>query len=586
MSDFIYTRKRMKEQVLSQYVTSIYEGDSPFVMEYHGEWGSLAVSRSHYAGFEPYETEKYICIVIGGPVLCYEENKHLAFSKNNEGTSSIFHRWKKGEFQPEEDVSGPFVLFIMDKETYEMTCMTDLMSFIPVYVYQEKENVMLSTHVDVLAKASDQSEQIDEVSQVDFVLYGAVTYPYTNYINIKQIAPASIHEVKGSNFHVTPYWIPKEENKYHSLADAAKELRKGLESYVNAITDHTDNVAQFLSGGEDSRVISALLAHKKNRNAYIFLEEMNREGEIAEKAAKAYDANLKVVTHNKMRYLTMLPNCSELVGSGAQYFHVHTYGIHKECQFEKYTAVFGGLLADALLKGSHIRKLKGTHLVPFFPHIKRGNYSASESISHPVFKKEVLVDLQKRRTEHLNYVKEFRTESAEEWFELWPSSMNVNISNIHGNRRLFSSYEPFTAKDVVKLSAKVSQSWKLNRRLFHKAVKPYLKPTQWLFHGEGKLPYYPWYINSFVQASIWSVREIEKKVNKNAKYQGPWFDWNSILSSKEWKETVSQYSDGLSVLEKQLNETDLQQLFQTNQLNFVQKINLLQMLYVNHTNKK
>ena len=582
MSDFIYTKT--KSEGLSEHLQSIYREDPPKVTEYHGKWGSLIVSENLYHGFQPYETSEYICVVIGGPVLCFQDNKHIAGEKaSSEATAAIFERWNHKNLKLDEDLSGPFVLFMLNKTSGDISCMTDLMSFIPVYSYHNEQTIALATHVDMLAKVATQQKQLDLVSQVDFILYGAVTYPHTIYENIKQIAPATIHEVGGTeiNLQSENYWIPNEEMKYQSINEAARDLRSGLESYVNSVTTHTDNVAQFLSGGEDSRVISALLAQKKRRNAYIFLEQENREGEIAERAAGAYDATLNIILRDKMHYVDMLPSCSDLVGGGSQYFHVHTFGMHKRCRFEQYDAVFGGLLADALLKGSHIRKLKGTHLVPFFPQIKRREFTAGSPIYNNVFKQEVLEKVQARRREHLEYINSFRSDSAEEWFELWPSSMNVNISNIHGNRRLFKSFEPFTGKDIVKISASIPQSWKLNRRLFQVAAKPFLKPTKWLFHGEGKLPYFPWYVNSFVQGANWTIREIAKRTKISRKYQGPWFEWNAILESKQWKEAVSNYSQGIKPFENLLNQSDVHNLFEANDLNYVQKINLLQMLYVN-----
>src|SRR5690606_31578650 len=130
--------------------------------------------------------------------------------------------------------------------------------------------------------------------------------------------------------------------------------RIGLYRYVKSITNEVNDIAQFISVGEDSRVLTGLL-QLNSRDAFIFLDKMNREGKLAEKAAHAYEANFKMATRTKTHYLKILPHCSDLVGSGSQYHHAHTYGFHKSCKLNKYSAVFGGLLSDALLKGSHIK---------------------------------------------------------------------------------------------------------------------------------------------------------------------------------------------------------------------------------------
>lgn len=65
---------------------------------------------------------------------------------------------------------------------------TDLMSFIPLYQFIDSENVMVSSHSDALARSANQMNRIDLVSKIDFILHGVITYPYTVYKNVKQLA--------------------------------------------------------------------------------------------------------------------------------------------------------------------------------------------------------------------------------------------------------------------------------------------------------------------------------------------------------------------------------------------------------------
>lgn len=524
MSDFIYSKNTIEKGKLTEAIQQIYFEDKPSVTEFHGDWGSLAVSSNLYNGFQPYETKENIFVVIGGPVLCFKDNYFLKKESGDIGTKAIYDRWFEGKINWHSDLSGPFVIFTINKKTQEINLVTDMMSFIPVFMYKDLTNTIISTHVDVLAKVSEQLEEIDLVSFADFVLHGVITFPFTLYKNIYQINPASIYciDQHSNSIQNIYYWEPKEEYKYKTINEAAIELRKSLKSYVNSITENVNSIAQFISGVEDPRTLSALLQDKP-RDAFIFLDNMNREGVVAKKAATTYGARFHVKTRTKMHYVDILPASSRLVGSGAQYFHAHTYKFHKSCKLNEYSAVFGGLFADALLKGARVKKRRGASRFEFIPDIKRKNYSAG-NLKNNLFTEAILKELTNRRQSHLNYVRKFRVSSADEWFELWPSSMNMNIANIHVNRRLFRSYEPFMSNAIVKLSATVPQNWKLNRRLFHRAVKPLLKQTKWLLHGEGHLPYYPWYVNSFIQFGIWSFRQIGRKIGIIKGYQGPWFE--------------------------------------------------------------
>lgn len=576
MSDFLYSNTIVKNGSLTKEIQKIYPDDKPEVEEFHGKWGSLAVSRNIYNGFQPYENEDYLFVVIGGPVLYFMDNDFLKENHSNAGTRAIYTLWKNEKVKWDEDLSGPFSIIIVNKKNYDVQIVTDLMSFIPVYIQQDSTSTILSTHVDALASTAGLNGNFDVISCADFILHGVVTFPYTLYQEIYQVSPASMHKFKhNSNKLISEaYWIPKEEYEYTSIDVAANEVIKGLEGYVKRVSNNSANLAQFISGGEDSRLLSGLL-QKYPRDAIVFLDYMNREGRIAKKAARAYGANFKLATRSKTHYIEILPNCSDLLGSGSQYFHAHSFGFHKSCRLNEYDAVFGGLWSDALLKGSRIKINRYSRRLPLIPDMKDKNYSSASSVESNLITKDILIEIEKRRNSHLNYVMQFRDESAEEWFELWPASMNRNIPNIHANRRLFKSYEPFLTKEIVKISSSVPQDWKLNRRLFHKAAKPLLKPTKWLFHSEGKLPYFSWHINSIIEYSF----KLYRKMGLVKGNQGPWGDWDVIINSDEWGNSILENYKGFSVISSIMREQDIKKLLKNNKVYFLQRVNLMQVLY-------
>lgn len=589
MSDLIYSQKPIQEGILSKHLATIYDSNIPKIKEFHGKWGSLAVSENLYYGFQPYENEQHICVVLGGPLLYFRDVAYINDqSEYSSGTQAIYDRWLSGQMKWDDDLSGPFAVFIINKINAEITCVTDLMAFIPIYKFQHPEYCMLSSHVDVLAKASNQLSEIDYVSKLDFILHGVVTYPYTVYKNIKQIAPASEHRLKKDAVKVVSknYWLPKEKNVYNTIDQAVKDLRKAITIDVNKIISQTQNIAQFISGGEDSRTISALLSSLSNRDAYVFLDQMNREGKVAQKAAQAYDARFHFSKRDRLHYLNIIPACAKLIGDGAQYFHAHTFGFHNKCKLYNYDAVFGGLFSDALLKGARIKKIRGSKRFPFIPQIKDSSYSPGKPIKHHFIKQDILDELNRRRKEHYEYVKLIRPTTAEEWFELWPSSMNMNIPNLHANRRLFRSYEPYMSKEVIKISAVIPQNWKMNRKLFQKYAKPFLKKTKWLFHSEGKLPFFPWYINVPIQFVYWFCQEVGKKLGIIKGNQGPWASWNTLLGSQEWQETLKKYSNSSSCILELLTLDDIQSFYRNNNLTYIQRINLMQTLYYEYQRSK
>jgi hypothetical protein len=580
MSDYLFSSTQLKAGFLAKQIQSIYHAHPPQVHEFHGQWGSLAVAVNRYNGFMPFENERHIFIAIGGPVLYFQDNKFLTQENSNEATKSIYQRWiLEKQIEWDEDLSGPFTFLLVNKHEISAQVITDLMSFIPMYIYQDNQQFALGTHIDALAKSSQQTYNIDEVSIADFALNDVVTYPYTIYRNIKQLSSSSLITISISECSAKHYWLPTESTQFESINSASQYLREGISDFVERVTQNMDQVAHFISAGEDSRALAGLLPNKLKRNSYIFLDHMNREGGIAGKVAAIYGAEFNVGYRSKTHYLDILPEATDLVGNGHQYIHAHSLGFDKEFKLAEYTAVFGGFLADTVLKGLNVKKFKGYGHLPFMPQIK----SKKSNPCGLRFKKLAdfirYKDLVKgRQEERYRQIKKLRPTSADEWFHFYPASMCKEFPNLYVTRRLFKSYEPFMCKEVIKVSAAVPTSWKLNRRLFHKAMKPYLKPSKWQLHADGRLPYFSWWANMPLQFIIWFYRHIAKRVGLIRGNQGPWGDWQELFKSSQWKKAVQDYTTKNSQLAKKISNKSLEEILLSDKSTTAQKTNILQLL--------
>ncbi len=80
---------------------------------------------------------------------------------------------------------------------------------------REDNKLFLGTHIDALTKTAGRTDNVDTASLVDFVLNGAVTYPYTVYKDIYLTLPASITIETADHVLTTEtYWVPEETNPY------------------------------------------------------------------------------------------------------------------------------------------------------------------------------------------------------------------------------------------------------------------------------------------------------------------------------------------------------------------------------------
>lgn len=585
MSDFLLSSKAVPSGELSAKLSSIgcYEDGS--IAEFRGDWGVLAVAPSRYRGFGVVETDTHIALICGGPVICWTDNDYLAHESGNEATRLVLDRWLSKQLDWENDLSGPFLFVCVDKFSGEVATVTDLMLFIPLYYAVKREHFFLGSHVDALADASSQIEDVDSVSVADFVLNSVITYPHTIYRQVFQAAPAcekkwlAGHDSVCSTSQEVVYWRPLEENKYKNIEEAAVALRRGFDRYLDRLTRFGGPIAQFISGGEDSRVLAGALSLRNTSiDAYVFLDEMNREGRIAEKVSRSYALNFIPDYRTGDHYLKILPEASRLIGSGQQYIHAHSLGFSHSHNLERYSAVFGGYLSDSVLKGEFAYRPMALSRIRFLPQFALSGERRTAPLSSSAFPQETLAKLNERRREHFSRVKAIRPNSAHEWFVLWPMTMRTAISNLHANRRLFASYEPFMSNEVVKVAAAVPVVWKLNRRLFWTAFRSYLKPTKYVRHADGRYPYFNWKVNFVVQAPTWLVEQVLKRTRLQRGNQGPWADWFNMGRSTAWVRLSSVFEQRSN---KSIESWGLgANLLSDSSLSILQKVNALQLMYL------
>lgn len=585
MSDFLFTREQGVLHRLVQPLKDLMpEPEQVVVKAFSGSWGSLATSLGPYNGFAPYEDSDYICVVIGGPVFYWQDNHFLTNPQQpTAATQAILQRWQIGLIDWSEDLSGPFTTLIVNKKSDELFCYTDLMMFVPVFQYATDTELCLGTHIDTVAKIARQQQNIDNVSIADFILTGRVTYPHTVYSNLFQLVPATEHKwtLKRNEYieQHTPYWQPLELNPYKSIDEAALALRIGLKNYIERITETMTQVGHFISAGEDSRSITGLLPKRLKRHAYIYVDSKNREFKLAKRVADTYGCEFHYIFRDPMHYLNILPDASKLVGAGQQYTHAHTLDLIEKSGADEHDAVFGGFISDTLLKGVWRKRFDITKRLPFLPDffIQYNDINISDPTSF--FTDKTMNEINIRRLAHFKHIKKLRPKSSYEWFFLWPATMQICFPNISVNRRLFPSYEVFTSKDSVKISAAAPIEWKMNRKLFHKAVKPALKASKWIPHSDGRLPYYPWYVNSFLQLPTFAKKRFKMIIKKDTN-DGPWNNWGVIINSSEWVNLINSYITNIKKVGLNEDYVSKYRIFVESNLNKDSKVNFLQTLYL------
>ena len=585
MSDFIFSTGCLEKDFIKKKFSKIYN-KSISIKSVSTNYGELAFVENHYNGYKEYETEQFICTVVGGPILNFRNNRFITDKDSNEGTKAIYQRWIVEDIIIwDKDISGPYVIIYFNKINGDLKIITDMMSFIPLYENTMDNELILGTHIDVLSDI--KNNEVDQISIADFIMSEVITYPFTAYKKIKQLQSGSTYSWSLKNsykFKHEHYWLPEEPKEPYRLNDLSKKLRKGFLDYLNRAAQPKSKIGAFLSGGVDSRIIVSTLSKEIKVDSFIFVDKHNRESRVAKKVADKIDSCLRIQQRDFKYYFDILEPACDLIGLTSEYVHVHSYGLVESCNLDKYDGVFGGFLADTFLKGHHIKRKNIPKYLQFLPIPQRGSELNNIKLEYNTFIKNAIVDeVNERRIKHRERVKKIRPNSKNEWFNIWPITMHNDTANIHGNRRLFKNFEPFTSSEIIKISALAIQTQKLNNKLFHKAMKPLLTHTKYIPHANGALPYYPWYINTFIRF----IYNVLSKINifKKEKNEGPWTDWEDLLSHQSSKIMIDK---NIKFVKKNINSIFKNnfnyQLTNESNIKLVEKRILIQLGY--HFSKK
>jgi hypothetical protein len=570
MSDFIYFHKDKKKlSIIDKSLKRIYKKDFRGFKEYTAGSKTLVVSINIYNGFQVFENSKHVCAVIGGPVLDFRNNDFIT-KNSNLGTQAIYNRWIIDEnMKWHEDLDGPFVVILFNKKTGTLKVVSDMLSFIPVFISDKN---CVSTHINLIDSLDNCS--VDEVSLVDFIINDIITFPYTIFKGVRQLSPASIHQFSDSDSNsVTNYWSPKENTVDDITLNGLKNrLRLGLKTYVDKIINADPHLAVLISGGEDSRAVLGMISTTYPKDCFIYSQTQNAETNIAKAVTKKHNGFFSRIEIKPDHIKNTFFEKADLVGIGNDCAHAHSYGFHQELNFNKYDAILGGFLADSFLKAMYITKSR--EKLSFL----------NDQISH-YFPKSIIDKVLKRNESHKSFLKKLRPKGFEEWYNLFPITMNKHLPNIGGHRRIIRNYEVFTCSEVIKIAAIAPNTIKCNRILFQEAMKPYFKKTKWIVHNSGHLPYFNHKFNYYWKFLYKYKQNLDRALNKirGTTNSGTWFNWKDFLDSK----------DGIENQEKQL--LNLQKKIPSiidninndiykNELSNTQRRNILQLAY--HLNSK
>lgn len=486
-------------------------------------------NKNHYAGYADVKTTAGKAVYIKGAPRSFRYpgasvNTHERVIKNEFSRKAAdliekllklddIHEWGKY-------LSGNFIIVVNDSLNCKCYIITDLGNSYHLFVGKNKdeEELVFSTDIDRLANETGRSLAIDYVSIVDYLTQKSITYPYTFYQDVTEVAYASCIECNYNNDNISfreyLYWQPKTCSGKLSLdiQTLSLMLKEGVLSAAQDILSDKKNIALFLSGGIDSRVLAGIMSELGKRGTAITVSDsINNEVKIAEKIALANGLKHKVLLRDLEYYPRLIEDSLNLEGPHFSFTRSLFLGFRDEINRYEFDAILGGYMSDSLFKLHEANVAPKTFLRRHLGTLERLDNTdvkflcgGSEYLKqfYFLFKPELLKEVRKRRQLLFDMWEDLRTDgSAWEWSYIWPFMRNKHNSNLTTHIFHYQSFELYTEYPCIEVARIASQRIKLNGRLFNKAMYPFMKNSLHIPVAVTMLPMLqPAYLNELVIA--------------------------------------------------------------------------------------
>lgn len=545
MSDFLFMSRPRPAGELRAALDRFVGHVSAEIRELHGPWGTVAVARGPHEPDPTLRGDGSISLIIGEP-MARPPGSPPGPAVQPDRRARIHAALAHPENPWEHLLDGPFAALRIDERHGGGLMVTDVFAWVPVFAAKVGSALVLGTHPDAVARLAGAS--VDPVSAAELVSHLTITWPRTLYTGVEQVAPGTERAfgADGWTNAARQYWRPDErDNVYPSIQAAAEALRTALVEDVRLAVDGADQVGLLLSGGEDSRAVLGAVPAGARVTGFTYADAENREVRAARRVARAYGAASVFGRRAPDHYLRTLEPVSRMVGSQNEYIDAHGYGFHADLGITDLPVVLGGLSSDALLKADNVPPRRHAAVLRGEP----AGMPPLRVLNLPGIRPALLQEAAARREAFRGDLARIRPHSADEWSRIYPFTQRKYAANHHGNRRLLRIHEPFMSNPVVRLAAAVPQRWKLNRRLFHLAVGPLLRPSRYVPHSRNRFPSLGARGNAVARPLLGLARDLRDLATRQwGANQESWPLWDPLVRSPAMAEAEKRVPLSDSVL--------------------------------------
>ena len=225
------------------------------------------VNRVHYSNKHP-----DIIVILHGYLTNSNQYKTEINSSENNLADIIAHAYIKYELDFVKKLQGIFSFVIYDKKRDYIHIGTDRYGYGYIFYYLDNERFIFGSSIKPILKILNNKPEVNLAGICDIHNYHTVYNQDTPFKNVYLLPIAAIYSIK-DDLRIKQYWefpsgpdfLKSENNK---LLESAKDK---IENAVVPLTTDSDKLGVLITGGLDSRLLSAVASkHISRENFYLF----------------------------------------------------------------------------------------------------------------------------------------------------------------------------------------------------------------------------------------------------------------------------------------------------------------------------
>lgn len=420
-------------------------------------WSTPRLTFSSQIPDSPYHDRH--CLWLTDDVLFYANGYFTWDSRPNliDGSSSdqevidvgleIYECIKGQKYHELKKLNGSYLLLFFDQSIDQLIVITDRLSTRQLFHHQDAERTILSEDIREILKFPSMQQELDIRSIVEFLRFTMILENRTLYKDITVLPPGSILTINREGSEFKTYWEMRfDESWNQSDQYYVEKIAWAFQQAVNSMFNNTDGVALMLSGGLDSRMITAALTSVDSRiPAISFGGFENEEIRLAKRVAKEADFPFHFIQRESNHYFQIIEQASQISNGLYNFYHAHMLGTEKQIRALGIHTLIHGWGLDVPFSASYLPKRTVHHLPGrYFQLIWPQALSSSQDVTNKLYE-----SLNLPFTEN---AKPLASENIRKVWEEWPEKVIgslVQKAEQHA-RDYYNQYDYFLMHNFTK----------------------------------------------------------------------------------------------------------------------------------------